>query len=174
MNKRQTFIERWKRERGPEMIAKMEREFRDSVSAELADQLTTRQAEFEWARDRVHAELPTVTSTNRAWVGSGVYAKGVRITIGTTTSTLSVKEATELRHALVRYLDNGARLTAYRLTEEELLTHLRAYGEEDPEDLANEVRDARPAYVDMSPGGSASYDGEGFYWVRTDDLRVRL
>ncbi|HLY75934.1 MAG TPA: hypothetical protein VKU80_17575 [Planctomycetota bacterium] len=63
---------------------------------------------------------------------------------------------------------------AYRLTPEEYLTHLRNHDDPNPEGTRREVWLAAGYWITDASHVTAAWDPEGFYWVRTTDLRVQL
>lgn len=62
----------------------------------------------------------------------------------------------------------------YRLTPQEYTKHLQAHDDPSPRTTRAAVYDARPNWIVDGAHGTASYDSEGWYWVRTSDLRVRI
>jgi hypothetical protein len=62
----------------------------------------------------------------------------------------------------------------YRLTPAEYLHHLEGHEDPEPESTMLSVREAPQLRgIEDGYGSVVAYDaGEGFYWVRTDDLRV--
>jgi hypothetical protein len=81
-----------------------------------------------------------------------------------------------VRHIINRNPDRREQDKTYRLTPTEYEIHLIAHDDVNPQDTMKCVREAEPRWV-LDPAlarGSASYDSEGFYWVRTSDLRVAI
>jgi hypothetical protein len=62
-------------------------------------------------------------------------------------------------------------MATYRLTPSEYLEHLEGHEDPEPNATRRKVWLANGTWTDDGTG-TAAWDHTGFYWVRTDDLRV--
>jgi hypothetical protein len=64
-------------------------------------------------------------------------------------------------------------MPSYRLTPAEYELHLERAGEPDTESTMENIRAAEGEWIVDTSHGTASYD-DGWYWIRTQNLRVAL